>query len=242
MIDRRDILKIAAAVPAAAAISRGSLAFAQDAAKKPRSRIVFLGTKGGPRVGIGASNPANAVDRQRHALCDRLRHGRQPATCERRHSDSIGEVCFHQPSPFRSQSRIRQSPLQRLGRRTVDPGSYVRSHRPGANDQHLLGAQPIRYRHAYRRRRQARYSQAGDRQGHHRRRRGAENRRRHGDRVPHPASADHRQFRLQVRDAGRHRRVLKRHQLQSRSSRNSPRAPTCSFTRRCTNPPSIGWC
>jgi len=27
----------------------------------PRTRIVFLGTKGGPRVGIGASNPANLV-------------------------------------------------------------------------------------------------------------------------------------------------------------------------------------
>ena len=60
MIDRRDILKFTLA-GAAAAMSGGSLAFAQDAAKKPRSRIVFLGTKGGPRVGIGASNPANAV-------------------------------------------------------------------------------------------------------------------------------------------------------------------------------------
>jgi ribonuclease BN (tRNA processing enzyme) len=60
MIDRRDILKFTLA-GAAAAMSGGSFAFAQDAAKKPRSRIVFLGTKGGPRVGIGASNPANAV-------------------------------------------------------------------------------------------------------------------------------------------------------------------------------------
>jgi len=60
MIDRRDILKFAA-TGAVAAMAGGSLAVAQDAAKKPRSRIVFLGTKGGPRVGIGASNPANAV-------------------------------------------------------------------------------------------------------------------------------------------------------------------------------------
>ncbi len=36
-------------------------AFAEDTAKKPRTRIIFLGTKGGPRVGAGASNPANAV-------------------------------------------------------------------------------------------------------------------------------------------------------------------------------------
>jgi ribonuclease BN (tRNA processing enzyme) len=28
---------------------------------KPRTRVVFLGTKGGPRVGTGASNPANLV-------------------------------------------------------------------------------------------------------------------------------------------------------------------------------------
>ncbi|MEH2511498.1 ribonuclease BN (tRNA processing enzyme) [Nitrobacteraceae bacterium AZCC 1564] len=60
MIDRRDLLKFVAA-GTAAAMSQGSRAFAQDAAKKPRSRIVFLGTKGGPRVGVGASNPANAL-------------------------------------------------------------------------------------------------------------------------------------------------------------------------------------
>jgi ribonuclease BN (tRNA processing enzyme) len=60
MIDRRDLLKFVAS-GTVAATSRGSRAFAQDAARKPRSRIVFLGTKGGPRVGIGASNPANAV-------------------------------------------------------------------------------------------------------------------------------------------------------------------------------------
>ncbi|WP_424628758.1 MBL fold metallo-hydrolase [Bradyrhizobium sp. SYSU BS000235] len=59
MIDRRDLLRFAA-TGTAAMMSKGSLAFAQNAAKKPRSRIVFLGTKGGPRVG-GASNPANAV-------------------------------------------------------------------------------------------------------------------------------------------------------------------------------------
>jgi ribonuclease BN (tRNA processing enzyme) len=35
-------------------------ALAQTPAK-PRTRIIFLGTKGGPRVGVGASNPANLV-------------------------------------------------------------------------------------------------------------------------------------------------------------------------------------
>jgi ribonuclease BN (tRNA processing enzyme) len=56
MIDRRAALKLAlgsAAVLAAPAL------LAQTA--KPRTRIVFLGTKGGPRVGVGASNPANLV-------------------------------------------------------------------------------------------------------------------------------------------------------------------------------------
>ncbi|MCA6125277.1 MBL fold metallo-hydrolase [Bradyrhizobium sp. WSM 1704] len=56
MIDRRNALKLAlgSAAMLAAPASR-----AQDA--KPRTRIVFLGTKGGPRVGTGASNPANLV-------------------------------------------------------------------------------------------------------------------------------------------------------------------------------------
>jgi len=36
---------------------------------------------------------------------------------------------------------------------------------------------------------------------------------RESDGVPHAASADHGQFRLQIRDAGRHHRVFQRHQL-----------------------------
>jgi len=56
MIDRRNALKLAlgsAAMLAAPAVrAQGT---------RPRTSIVFLGTKGGPRVGIGASNPANLV-------------------------------------------------------------------------------------------------------------------------------------------------------------------------------------
>lgn len=57
MIDRRDMLKFAAA---GAAVLAARPALAQTSAK-PRTRIIFLGTKGGPRVGVGASNPANLV-------------------------------------------------------------------------------------------------------------------------------------------------------------------------------------
>jgi ribonuclease BN (tRNA processing enzyme) len=57
MIDRRDILKLTLA---GAATLTTAQAFAQAPAK-PRTKIVFLGTKGGPRVTTGASNPANAV-------------------------------------------------------------------------------------------------------------------------------------------------------------------------------------
>ncbi|MFH0301375.1 MBL fold metallo-hydrolase [Bradyrhizobium sp. 31Argb] len=56
MIDRRNTLKLAL-VGAAALAAPAVLA----QATKPRTRIVFLGTKGGPRVGVGASNPANLV-------------------------------------------------------------------------------------------------------------------------------------------------------------------------------------
>ena len=54
MVDRRDVLKLGLSATAAL-----TAAFAQAA--KPRTRIVFLGTKGGPRVGPGRSNPANLV-------------------------------------------------------------------------------------------------------------------------------------------------------------------------------------
>jgi ribonuclease BN (tRNA processing enzyme) len=57
MIHRRDALKLALGSAAALA---APAALAQTPAK-PRTRVVFLGTKGGPRVGNGASNPANLV-------------------------------------------------------------------------------------------------------------------------------------------------------------------------------------
>jgi ribonuclease BN (tRNA processing enzyme) len=56
MIDRRDALKFALG---SAALLAAPTAFAQTA--KPRTRIVFLGTKGGPRIGLNAANPANLV-------------------------------------------------------------------------------------------------------------------------------------------------------------------------------------
>jgi ribonuclease BN (tRNA processing enzyme) len=57
MIDRRNALKLALG-SAAALAAPAVLAQAQI---KPRTKIVFLGTKGGPRVGVGPSNPANLV-------------------------------------------------------------------------------------------------------------------------------------------------------------------------------------
>jgi ribonuclease BN (tRNA processing enzyme) len=56
MIDRRDALKLTLAGAAAFAVPA---VLAQTA--KPRTRIVFLGTKGGPRIGVGPSNPANLL-------------------------------------------------------------------------------------------------------------------------------------------------------------------------------------
>src|SRR5438309_4027728 len=56
MIDRRDALKLALG---SAALLAAPAVLGQTA--KPRTRIVFLGTKGGPRVNVGPSNPANLV-------------------------------------------------------------------------------------------------------------------------------------------------------------------------------------
>ena len=56
MIDRRDVLRLSLGGMTALAAPE---AFAQM--KKPRTRIVLLGTKGGPRVGLNAANPANLV-------------------------------------------------------------------------------------------------------------------------------------------------------------------------------------
>jgi ribonuclease BN (tRNA processing enzyme) len=56
MIHRRAVLSLG--LGAAGAMAAPAV-FAQS--DRPRTRIIFLGTKGGPRVGLGASNPANLV-------------------------------------------------------------------------------------------------------------------------------------------------------------------------------------
>jgi ribonuclease BN (tRNA processing enzyme) len=56
MIGRRGVLRLSLAGTAALTAPR---VFAQM--KKPRTRLVLLGTKGGPRIGLNASNPANLV-------------------------------------------------------------------------------------------------------------------------------------------------------------------------------------
>ena len=56
MVDRRDVLKLA--LSGAAALTAPA-ALAQ--ATKAHTRIVFLGTKGGPRIDVGPSNPANLL-------------------------------------------------------------------------------------------------------------------------------------------------------------------------------------
>src|SRR5690349_25165019 len=58
MLHRRDILKLT---------TLGSLASLMNlplvqAQARPRTRIGFLGTKGGPRVEMGRSNPANLIE------------------------------------------------------------------------------------------------------------------------------------------------------------------------------------
>jgi ribonuclease BN (tRNA processing enzyme) len=57
MIDRRRALQLALGGAAALAAPR---VLAETSARQ-RTRIVFLGTKGGPRVGLNAANPANLV-------------------------------------------------------------------------------------------------------------------------------------------------------------------------------------
>jgi len=60
MLHRRTFLRFATFV-SGASLLRVPLAQAQSEAKA-RTRIVFLGTKGGPRVEIGRSNPANLIE------------------------------------------------------------------------------------------------------------------------------------------------------------------------------------
>ena len=60
MLHRRDLLKLAT-FGSLVSLMNVPMAHAQSQSKS-RTRIVFLGTKGGPRVEMGRSNPANLIE------------------------------------------------------------------------------------------------------------------------------------------------------------------------------------
>ncbi len=60
MLHRRELLKVSI-FGTFASMMKMPLAEAQSEAKA-RTRVVFLGTKGGPRVEVGRSNPANLIE------------------------------------------------------------------------------------------------------------------------------------------------------------------------------------
>ena len=60
MLHRRTLLNLSI-LGSVASLMKLPLAHAQ-AETKPRTRIIFLGTKGGPRVEMGRSNPANLIE------------------------------------------------------------------------------------------------------------------------------------------------------------------------------------
>jgi ribonuclease BN (tRNA processing enzyme) len=64
MLHRRNLLKLST-LGSLGSLMKMQLARAQSQANseaRPRTRIVFLGTKGGPRVETGRSNPANLIE------------------------------------------------------------------------------------------------------------------------------------------------------------------------------------
>src|SRR3569833_2082361 len=60
MLHRRDLLKLST-FGSLLSLVKVPLVHAQSQSK-PRTRIVFLGTKGGPRGDMGRSNPANLIE------------------------------------------------------------------------------------------------------------------------------------------------------------------------------------
>ena len=60
MLHRRNFLKLTT-IGSLGTLARMQPTYAQSPAR-PRTRIVFLGTKGGPRVETGRSNPANLIE------------------------------------------------------------------------------------------------------------------------------------------------------------------------------------
>jgi Metallo-beta-lactamase superfamily len=137
MVDRRDALKLALSSAAALAAPR---AFAQ--AGKTSTRIVFLGTKGGPRVGIGASNPANlvVVNGTPFVIDCGMGVSRQLVAA----GVPLETVKYIFISHHHSdQSRIWQPRLQRLGRRPFDADPLVRPKGPRGDDEDLFRIEQV---------------------------------------------------------------------------------------------------
>ena len=140
MIDRRSALKLALGSAASCATRP---VFAQTV--KPRTRIVFLGTKGGPRIGVGASNPANlvVVNETPFVIDCGMGVSRQLVGA----GVPIPSVKYIFISHHHSDHNLIWQPfLQRLGRRTVDANPFIRSKGYRGDDQNLLGTEQVRRR------------------------------------------------------------------------------------------------
>src|SRR3954451_20138029 len=135
MLHRREFLKASILGSVATAIKMPVVQAQSDS--KARTRIVFLGTKGGPRVEMGRSNPANLIEINgtRVILDCGMGVTHQLAAAKVRAVD-LGEIHPDQSSSFRS-PRIRQSRVQRLGHRPLDAHPFVRPERAGGNDKNL---------------------------------------------------------------------------------------------------------
>ena len=143
-VDRREFLAAAAASLGAGALQN-----------RNRTRLILLGTAGGPRPKADRAATSQVLLVSGPCLRRRLRRRCRAPARVRGSASRHPRQDLHHPSPLGPQRRLRQPPAPRVGERSQDTGRGLWTPAPRAHDPPGLRAEPVRHRDPDRRTRSA---------------------------------------------------------------------------------------
>src|SRR5438445_8659054 len=129
---RRAFITGAAAFAAAAWLPR------RAAAQGAKTKLILLGTGGGPRPRKASSAPAQVIVSNDVAYVIDLRQRCRPPARFRRRAADPAAARLHHPPPFGPQRRLRQFALVGVDRRAANAGRHVGASASRENDQAVL--------------------------------------------------------------------------------------------------------
>ena len=121
-------------------------AWSQAAPASSRTRLILLGTGGGPRPRAVSSGLAQAHRVGRRRLRRGLRRRRGPTTRHRPGAAAVAAPRVHHPSALRPHRRLRQPAVAGVGGRTRQPRRHLGTAAARQDDASFPGDERRRYR------------------------------------------------------------------------------------------------